>query len=286
MSTARGLTYALAATLLAAPALAAEALDHRPHCQRTLFCLSAERRGDEIALWLDSETDLVLTLVVGLETRNLDGPAGPLRHVIEGPGRSRLARLRVLAPGDWSLDWRYSFHPGAKPARHDPAARYRLPYRPGTAHHVIQGPLGPFSHRGPLAHAVDWAMPPGTPVLAARAGRVVGLRSGGGPGGPDPALAGQENFVWLRHADGTVGHYLHLEDGSIQVALGDAVAAGQTIARSGASGYGSEPHLHFHVSTPTVEGTAAFESFPLRFDLGGGRIGTLETGRSDPVPRE
>ena len=46
--TARPVAPALiAATLIATPA-AAEPLRHEPHCQRGLFCLSAERSGDRV----------------------------------------------------------------------------------------------------------------------------------------------------------------------------------------------------------------------------------------------
>lgn len=265
---------------LAEAAEAREPLRHRPHCQVGLFCLSAERQQERISLWLDSETDRPLTLAIRLEARNLTGAEPVIRTKLDAPGRRRLALLRIAVPGDWDLRWRYSFHPGTKPARHDPEAPYRLPYPAGASYRVIQGAEGPFSHRGALAHAIDWAMPPGSPVLAARAGIVIGLRDGAGPGGPDPERSGQENFVWLRHRDGTVGHYLHLAAGSLPVGLGDAVARGQAIGRSGNSGYSTEPHLHFHVSAPTPMGADAFETFPLDFDLGASGRGRPIAGQS------
>ena len=263
---------------------AEEALRHQPHCQAGLFCLAAERHGEEITLWLEVQTAEPLTLVVHPEAQGLDGPHGPLRLLSEQIARHAMARYRIRRAGDWRLDWRYSFHPGSEAAAHRPEGPYRLPYPPGTAYRVIQGAEGAFSHQGPLANAIDWAMPLGTEVRAARAGIVIGARAEGSAGGPDPALRGAENYLWIRHDDGTVGHYLHLLNDSLLVAHGQRVAAGQPIARSGDSGFSTEPHLHFHVATPSAEGTAAFESFPLRFDLGGNQAELLETGRLYAAP--
>ena len=283
MTAIRVAALVMAALVWATPATS-ESLRHRPHCQEGLFCLSAERVDDQVLLWLDVETDKTLTLAVELDARNLEGPTKPIRRVLAGGGRQRLASLRVSEAGDWSLAWRYSFHPGQKRANHAPDTLYRLPYRPGETYRVIQGAEGPLSHRGPLTNAIDWAMPVGTPVLAARGGEVVGLRDGAGSGGPDAALSGQENFVWIRHEDGTVGHYLHLQAGSLAVTEGQKVSPGDVIARSGNSGFSTEPHLHFHVGTPTENGVSAFESFPLHFVLDDGITGSLDTGSAYRAP--
>lgn len=272
------------ALLLAPAAAAGEPLLDRPHCQQGLFCLAAERQGEAIVLWLSVEAAAPLTLVVQPRAEGLEGPSAPIRLLSERPGRRALARFRIAAPGAWRLDWDYSFHPGAIRAGHAPEGPYRLPYAPGESYPVIQGAEGAFSHRGPVAHAIDWAMPPGAEVRAARGGRVIGLRSGEDEGGADPGWRGRENYLWIRHADGTVGQYMHLLKGSLRVALGERVAAGQPIAQAGNSGYSTEPHLHFQVSTATPEGPDAFETYPLRFDLGGGRAGGLETGRAYPAP--
>jgi len=55
------------------------------------------------------------------------------------------------------------------------------------------------------------------------------------------------NHVVIRHADDEYGLYAHLVQGSVAVAVGDRVAAGQVIGRCGHTGHSSEPHLHFHV---------------------------------------
>jgi murein DD-endopeptidase MepM/ murein hydrolase activator NlpD len=87
-------------------------------------------------------------------------------------------------------------------------------------------------------------MPTGTPVPAAREGVVESVRS------EEDDRAGalekrRANYVRIRHADGTIGVYAHLDTTSIRP--GTRVSAGDTIGLSGNTGYSTQPHLHFHV---------------------------------------
>jgi murein DD-endopeptidase MepM/ murein hydrolase activator NlpD len=82
---------------------------------------------------------------------------------------------------------------------------------------------------------VDLAMPVGQDVPVARGGSVV---SAG-------ALSGYGQTVVVAHGDGTSTRYAHLSE--ILVQPGETVAAGQTIAKSGATGRVTGPHLHFEV---------------------------------------
>lgn len=52
------------------------------------------------------------------------------------------------------------------------------------------------------------------------------------------------NHVVLDHGDGVYSVYAHLRQGSVEVAVGDRVAAGQRLAEVGNTGNSSEPHLH------------------------------------------
>jgi hypothetical protein len=93
----------------------------------------------------------------------------------------------------------------------------------------------------------------GVPVIAAAAGEVTGLRDGmpdivmEAEGAPD--IAGREcgNGVLLRHPDGWETQYCHLRQGSISVAQGDRVAAGDVLGMVGLSGMTEFPHVHLTV---------------------------------------
>lgn len=252
-------------------------------CQADFFCVEGRASDGSVEIWLESLGATPLTVAVAAKTENAEGDRGPVQLTIDAPGWHRLLGFTVPPEADWEVDWDYTYHPAGPPAAHDPAAIYRLPYRPGEAYPILQGYDGSFSHRGSFRFAVDWAMPEGTPVVAARGGIVVGLWEGSEQGGRDPALRGQENFLWIRHDDGTVGQYIHLQKDGVLVELGQRIEAGQVIALSGATGYGTEPHLHFHVST-TSNGPDALVTFPLRFQTESGIVVKPETGRAYRAP--
>ncbi|MFE2945146.1 M23 family metallopeptidase [Streptomyces sp. NPDC059255] len=55
------------------------------------------------------------------------------------------------------------------------------------------------------------------------------------------------NHILLDLGDGVYAGFAHLRRGSLQVAVGDRVRAGQKMAECGNSGNSSEPHLHFQL---------------------------------------
>ncbi len=130
----------------------------------------------------------------------------------------------------------------------------RLPFRVGEQYRVSQGYCKDgWSHTG---YEVDFAMPPGTPVVAVSAGTVVQLGTYADTCTDMETKCGLSGFeqgglfVKLQHPASEVGQawyssYLHLSTQS--VALGQQVAAGEIIGLSGNTGLSSGPHLHFQV---------------------------------------
>ena len=190
-----------------------------------------------------------------------------------------------LAPIRADREWRYTltnyYTLGSSQAVHDDRFVYRLPYGPERPFPVSQGFNGGFSHRGPERYAIDWSMPEGTPVLAARAGRVVAIKDDSESGGADQRFEGCANYILIQHHDGTIGNYAHLRARGVRVKPDQDVAAGETIGLSGNTGFSSGPHLHFSVFK-TRNGKER-ESLPIRFDIEQGRGATLVEGRSYPA---
>jgi len=108
----------------------------------------------------------------------------------------------------------------------------------------LYGPVSsPFGFRNdPIRNEVwfhfgtDIAVYTGTPILAFAAGRVTAAREGDGWG----------KYILLDHGDGIITRYAHLNAWYVQE--GDLVERGQMIARVGATGGATGPHLHFELN--------------------------------------
>lgn len=114
------------------------------------------------------------------------------------------------------------------PPRRSPFS-FALPVRAAIGDRF--GPRGDHFHPG-----IDFPAPPGTPVFAARSGRVTWAtwRSGG-----------YGNLVSVAHGGGVRTMYAHLS--SIAVGRGRRVATGTLLGRVGSTGLSTGPHLHFEV---------------------------------------
>ena len=169
------------------------------------------------------------------------GAAGPATGgPLSAPGASEPLRTDVPLVG------------GCGPATTGLTARYVLPFPTGEAYPLTQGNCGSPTHDGRFRYAFDFAMPIGTPVIAARDGIVHAVRDERPDGS---GRVGDENFVILDHGDGEFSRYIHLRRDGARVAPGDRVFRGDTIALSGHSGRSAFPHLHFDVSVDCRRGT-------------------------------
>ncbi len=84
---------------------------------------------------------------------------------------------------------------------------------------------------------VDWAAPPGTPILASGNGVIEQAGRKGAYG----------NYVRIRHANGYQTAYGHMSQIAPNVSDGVKVRQGQVIGYVGSTGLSSGPHLHFEV---------------------------------------
>ena len=110
-----------------------------------------------------------------------------------------------------------------------PVASYTLTSAFGMRKHPILGYTR--MHNG-----VDMAAPSGTPIYAAKSGRVTVAGWGSQSG----------NYVSINHGDGFASIYMHMT--RYIVSAGSYVSAGQVIGYVGSTGLSSGPHLHFGIS--------------------------------------
>ncbi len=97
------------------------------------------------------------------------------------------------------------------------------------------GPRGSSFHDG-----VDVAAPEGTPVYAARGGRVI----------YSDQIPGYGNIVIVDHGDGLSSVYAH--NSANEVRQGDTVRQGDLVSRVGRTGRTTGPNLHFEIRSRNI----------------------------------
>ncbi len=246
--------------------------DPGTRCYQGYLCILQEESAESLVWTLDFWAPVPYRFVFDLLVEGAEATPPGIRLQLEHPGRYLLTSLRKPDLGrPWRYSWRFTAHPGTT-GQHDDSVVYRLPWAPGESFAVLQGYGGYYSHREAGEFALDFAMPEGTPIHAARAGAVYLLRD-------DSRLRvrGQANYVYIRHDDGSLALYNHLRSGGIVVQPGDRVAAGDLLGYSGNTGHSTTPHLHFQVAEPLASGEAAYRTLPVRFATRSGPV-QLETG--------
>jgi murein DD-endopeptidase MepM/ murein hydrolase activator NlpD len=250
-----------AACLLTALALAP---DSHARCSGEWLCINAARETGKIEILAENLRALPITFTVRVRTRHLQ-PADPEITATLDPHEKRL--VLVLRSTDEERPGRYriayDWTVGSRDAVHDDGQLYRLPYAAGESYRVLQGYGSRFSHTGLEEFAVDFRMPEGTPVHAARAGVVARIEESHSRGCWEDGCGDYANYIVILHDDLTTGEYYHLEQDGVLVAPGEAVSAGQPIGFSGNTGHTTTPHLHFAVYRAVEWGRT--QSIPVRF---------------------
>lgn len=156
---------------------------------------------------------------------------------------------------------------------------------PKTGTGALQWPIGqsfivtqyfgttPFSTANPQVYnghghsGIDLSASPGTPILAARSGIILGT------GNTDLTCpnASFGKWVFIKHDNGLSTIYAHLS--VISVSEGQQVTTGQVIGYSGSTGYATGPHLHFGVYASSGSEIASFPSKSCR-----GKVFTMPVG--------
>ena len=251
-----------------------------PPALQTAVKVSATHEGALTHFLVHNDEYCEVTMTFDMQLQNLKGNH-PFPYTATFPPRQTTEAFE-LSPVKPDQKWEYSYTNyyklGSNCARHDDAYVYQLPYEAGDRFKVTQGYNGKFSHTGSNQYAIDWEMPEGTLVRAARGGIVVRVKDDSSTGGPSLSYDPYNNYILIRHNDGTLAHYCHLQKGGCLVKVGQMVAAGDPIAHSGNTGFSSGPHLHFCVFK-TKDGRSRV-SIPVKFQTTQERAITLTSGHS------
>jgi murein DD-endopeptidase MepM/ murein hydrolase activator NlpD len=249
----------------------------KPACQYKQIDLKplAENDGLRIKIIARNLSEGTVTLKL-TRPSNLAIP-NPYTFIVNG---SMTFKIPTVSKGPYSYDeWRYASTIGIPSQRQPLTYLYSLPYPRSYRFYCTQSSYGSFSHHKGTraAHAVDFRMPIGTEICAARPGKVVGFRSDSSVGGAKIEFYKCDNFIIVGHGDGTYAYYGHLKKDGVKVSLGQQVSVGQVIGLSGVSGFTSGPHLHFEVYR--VENGEQQHAVPIKFLGPQGQQITIEKGK-------
>lgn len=209
----------------------------------------------------------------------------PIYQVVPANSSTVLAKISAADKAqDIGFKTTLDSMPGLLDAVHDPKALYRLPYQDGANYSIGQAPNGPrTTHKAPInLFAIDFNMPQGSAVVAARDGTVIQTEDQFSQGSKQPDYADKANYVRILHADGTTAIYAHLMHHGVTVTPGQLVKAGTLIGYSGSTGFSGGPHLHFAV-THIIRTADGFDdvSVPVSFYIGKpARVVELKKGLS------
>jgi len=233
--------------------------------------------GDEISgLSLEiketgsSKFDLVATTTVNsqfsalisLTLENLTPSTTQRLFNLSGVGQTTLLSMdRVDPNAGYSYNFGYQWNFGHSGTAHNDDYPYRIPYSTSESFKVGQEYFGTFSHHN--SYAIDWDLPEGTNVRAAREGVVIDLKEDSNEAGTEDRHLHMANYVTIGHDDGSQAIYVHLQMNGALVELGDWVTTGEIIGLSGNTGFSTGPHLHFKVSQQ--KSPADFSSIPTLF---------------------
>ena len=261
-----GPALVLAAVLVWATSAGAQSIANYP------FKVQAVQNGEVMDVVAINDGGAVVSTEVHVQGRNMASDrASPIHAVVPPRSSVVLAHAYAMESGqNFEVEVRLSKTFGDLNAPVD-AAPYRLPFQNGRRFEISQAFGSTMTtHQSPnLQQAVDFDMPEGTPVVAARGGQVVEVQTGFTQGGPDAQLAERANLVKVLHDDGSLATYAHLAPRAAAVSVGQFVQAGQVLGYSGNTGYSSGPHLHFCVSKPVVSTQGMTEAcLPIRFVTG------------------
>lgn len=209
----------------------------------------------------DNDEYCPVSLLLNLELSNMSSSEGN-NKIFVIPARTKghvVTQLKNIKKGRYGYRSKTNFHYGDHlNATHDTTYVYDLPFKKGKKFKISQGYFGERSHQG--KRALDFSMPIGTDVYAAREGVVIKVVDHNVKTCYKKECAKYNNKILIYHQDGTFSTYAHIDTNTAKVKVGDVVEKGQLIAKSGNIGFSSGPHLHFMVFNQKMKTRESLET--------------------------
>lgn len=221
-----------------------------------------------------NNTDVLQSVVVNIILKGMESSEPlPVTKLLDPKKETRITILKPVKKS-YSYNTQLSYIKGDITANHNDKTVYQLPYKSGESYKIDQGYNGISTHMGKFA--LDFHMDEGTEVCAIRDGVVFEVQESNNRGCPSNDCSKFNNFILVRHDDGSIADYSHIKKNGALVKTGDQVKAGDVIALSGSTGYASGPHLHLEVYVMRLNGQ---NSVNAQYQLGNS-VGIPKEGES------
>ena len=231
-----------------------------------------ERQGQTTTIYATNPEFYPASVSLTFDLTNMDFSEGSQR-VFVVPAQSVKFKIGELKPaGNVSYKFSYNYRTamGDVTKKYDQGYVYDLPFQKGQGFRLFQGYNGKLSHTG--ENSLDFTMPEGTEILAAREGTVVEVVQQNNVSCPRQECEKFNNYIMILHPDGTFANYVHIKQNGARFKPGDKVKKGDVIAYSGNVGWSSGPHLHFICFTG---GFDKWQSIETRFRINKGDVDAL-----------
>lgn len=215
----------------------------------------SEKKNNGYILYASNNAFCPVSVSLDLDLTNLSFKGGQQKVFVipERANKWKLGELDVLFRNEmYRYSFRFHFNLGdINKVEYDTAYQYDLPYLKGERFRVFQGYNGALSHQN--ENALDFGMPEGTEIAAAREGIVIKVVENNTESCPQEECKKFNNYITVYHSDGTMAEYTHIKYNGSTVEVGDRIKKGDLIGYSGNTGWSSGPHLHFICFLPGLE---------------------------------
>jgi murein DD-endopeptidase MepM/ murein hydrolase activator NlpD len=216
--------------------------------------LYSEKIQNGYNVLVDNDEFCPVSMKIDMELNNISSSSGN-HKIFVVPAKTKgfvITKLQIIKPnGGGGYKTKSQQNYGDATATHPIDYSYSLPFQKGESFAVHQGYNGNFSHQN--ENSLDFTMPIGTEVLAARDGIVVKVVENNNQHCPDRSCASYNNYILVYHNDGTFANYVHLRLNGALVKEGDTVKQNEVIGYSGDTGWANGPHLHFMVFIQRID---------------------------------
>jgi hypothetical protein len=205
-------------------------------------------------IYADNPEPCPVSVKIEFQLENLESSIGKKNICVLPPDSSRILISKLTSVRSGTYSFRISCQKNL--GNHlledfEKLYPYYLPFQKEKSFVVSQGYFGLSSHHD--EHALDFNLPVGTPICAAREGVIVKAVDMHSKHCPREECKAYNNHIIIYHPDGTFAEYAHLQHDGALVEVGDRIKTGQVIGLSGNTGWTTGPHLHFSVFLQKID---------------------------------